>query len=367
MMADRNDQPRESAIQEGARNLLENCVGLEPDQTLLIVLEDGRLGYFDDAVGQYVADQAAAMGAQVHRLIAPRIEAPKHAPQLIKDAMRVADHTIFLARIGDQMRFYPLPGAGSKTMCYALDTRILGSEACRMPYGLMVEILDEIQSDIDQIGSWRITCPSGTDIAGTSDPDLYADNTRLDFTLKLFPLGPFRPLTCAHASGKVVTRFLPASATHLYEPFGVVLDEPVTVMIEKGRIADFQGRAEIADQARAHYEHVGQTLGIDPFVVHSWHAGTNPKIFYPDPPLESLERWNGVIHSHPRYAHLHTCGDYGPGEIALPIFDPSITFDNKDYWLDGALVVFEQERFLKIAERHGCSPEVFEMCGEIGF
>ena len=236
-----------------------------------------------------------------------------------------------------------------------------------MPYDLMAGILAEIQSDIDQIRSWRITCPNGTDIAGTSNPDVYANNAGLDFTLKMFPLGPFRPLTGTDASGKIVTRFLPASATHLYEPLGVILDEPVTVNIENGRIVDFQGRAEIAERVRAHYEHVGQTLGIDPFVVHSWHAGTNPKIFYPDQPLDSLERWNGVIHSHPRYAHFHTCGDYGPGEIALPIFDPSVTFDNEEYWIDGALAVFEQERFLKLAARHGCSSEMFAMSEEIGF
>lgn len=366
-MADRDEQAPDSAIQEGLRNLLENCVGLEPGQTLLIVLEDSRLGYFDEAVGRYVADRAAAMGAQVHRLIAPRIDAPERAPELIKEAMKTADHTIFLARIGDQMRFYPLPGSGSKTMCYALDTRILASEACRVPYGLMTDVLDAVQSDIDQIKSWRITCPSGTDIAGRSDPELYADKARLDFTLKLFPPGPFRPLTCAQASGKIVTRFLPASATHLYEPFGIVLDAPVTIIVEEGRIMDFQGQEGVAGQVRSHYEHVGQTLGIDPFVVHSWHAGTNPKIYYPDPPLDSIERWNGVVHSHPRYAHFHTCGDYGPGEIALSLFDPNVTFDNEDYWREGALVVFGEERFRKIAERHGCPPEVFEMCREIGF
>ena len=49
-MTEQKQPSTDSAIQEAVENLLQNCVGLQPGQTLLIVLEDGRLGYFDEAV-----------------------------------------------------------------------------------------------------------------------------------------------------------------------------------------------------------------------------------------------------------------------------------------------------------------------------
>jgi len=358
--------PRETGIATGIDNLLSNCMELAAGDTLLIVMEDPRIGYFDGDLAQLVSDEAEGRGANVHRLISPRIDAPEHSSALIKEAMKTADHTLFLARIGDQMRFYPLPGEGSKIMCYALDKMMLGSDACSIPYGLMTETLAEVQADIDKKTAWRITCPRGSDISGTYDPTVYSNQASLDFSLKLFPVGPFRPLTCANAEGKLVTSILPASATHLYDPFGITLDEPVVLVVEEGRIVDFEGKKEIVEKVRQHYVHVGETLGIDPFVVHSWHCGTNPKIIYPESAYLNIERWNGVVHSHPRYTHFHTCGNYGPGEIAVSIIDPTIQFDGEEYWRDGVLVLLEQERFNQIAERYGCPNSVFAMNPEIG-
>ena len=365
-MSAKGGEVEDAALLKGARNLLQNCIGLATDEMLLIVMEDGRLGFFDESVARVIADEATAMGARVHRLMAPRIKGPEVAPAVVSAALEAADHTIFLARIGDQMRFFPLPGKGSKTMCYALDNRILEAEVCTLPYGMSVDLLRAVQEQIDVATTWRVTCANGTDISGTSDPERYARKARLDFTLKLFPVGPFRPLSCATASGRVVTRFLPASATHLYEPFGLLLEEPVTVLIEQGRIVGFEGPAAVRGQVQRHYDHVGAFLDIDPFVVHSWHGGTNPCIYYPDPALENLERWNGVVHSHPRYTHFHTCGNYGPGEIALSLLDATITFDERLCWSEGRLVAVTQEEMRAIAARYGCPADTLTRLAAIG-
>jgi len=43
------------------------------------------------------------------------------------EAIEAAAHTIFLNRIGDQLRFAPLPGTGSKIMSYVLDMDFLAA------------------------------------------------------------------------------------------------------------------------------------------------------------------------------------------------------------------------------------------------
>ena len=362
---DARSAPGAQAMREGARNLLINCVGLEAGEQVLIVREDSRYRYYDDDAPSCVEDEAQTLGARVHSMRTPLIAGPEDVPALLGAAMQHVDHTVFFSRIGDQMRFYPLPGPGSKTMCYALDAGFLGAEVCRVPYGLMVEVLGRLQSALNKTTRWRVKCPMGTDISGESDPRAHAGEPSAGFTVRLFPLGPFRTFSCKSAAGRLVTQWLPASATHRYEPYGIVLEKPIALIVEQGRIVDFEGDSAAAS-ARDHYARVSSELGIDPFVVHSWHAGTNPKIFYSQPADDDVERWNGVMHSHPRYAHFHTCGDYNPGEIVVPIIDPTIYIDDEVYWDGGRLVFLERDEVRALLKEFPGVEDAFEMRMDIG-
>ena len=351
---------------EGAQNLLRNCVGLQSGQQLLIVREPDSECYYDQLAPDTVEREAVSMGAQVHSLRTPTVMGPDDAPEFLRITLEHVDHTVFFSRIGDQMRFYPLPGPGTKTMCYALDAQMLAGEACRVPYQLTLETLSYVQSRLDHTTHWRVTCPSGTDISGSSEPVVGAPDPKTAFTIRLFPLGPFRTFSCAEASGRLVSRWLPGSATHRYEPYGLILEEPVALMIEHGRIIDFEGPSRIAQMARDHYEHVGSCFDIDPFVVHSWHGGTNPKIFYPGSAESDIERWNGVLHSHPRYIHFHTCGAYNPGEIAVGLVDASVFINDEPYWEQGRLTLLDRDDAHELLDRYPGQENAFEMCMDIG-
>ena len=280
--------------------------------------------------------------------------------------MEHVDHTIFTSRIGDQMRFYPLPGSGTKTMCYALDARMLAGAACRVPYGLSLQTLSFVQEKLNKATQWRVTCPLGTDVSGVSDPVTYAADPNAGFTVRLFPLGPFRTFSCSESSGRLVTRWLPGSATHRYEPYGLLLDEAVALVMSNGRIVNFEGPAKIVERVREHYEHVASCFGIDPYIVHSWHGGTNPKIFYPDSADADIERWNGVMHSHTRYTHFHTCGAYNPGEIVVGLIDASIFIDGQRYWDNGRLSLLDQDEAQALLSGHPNQEDAFKMEMEIG-
>ena len=336
----------------GARNLLEGCVGLAAGERLLLVVEDSAHGYYAAAAPACVGEVAAGLGAAVETYRAPLIGGPDDLPADLAQRIGAADHVVFFARIGDQLRFTALPGKADKTMCYALDGGVLGSALCRMPQGLMTAVLARLEQAIAAASRWRMTCPLGTMIEGSVE-NFHASaegeagggeqGGAGGFSLKLFPEMIFRPLPCRSASGRVaVARWVMATANRVYEPARLDLDRPVFARVDGGRIAGFEGPGATVAALEAHYRHVGALFGIDPWVVHSWHAGIHPKTTYPRPAGENLERWGGLAFASPRYAHFHTCGDYPPGEIAWSLFDVTASFDGETFWRDGRLVFLDR-------------------------
>jgi len=326
-------------LSAGARNLLINCAGLGANDRVLIVRESAADGYYDEAVPRILACEAECLGAHIQTFDAEVIDGPEDFPQILIGAMERADHTIFCSRIGDVMRFIRMPGKGTVTMCYALDPNYLAADFSQVPYQLQKAVRARLQTALNQAREWRVTCALGSDVVGTSDPVIYARDTDHDFSLRLFPIGTFRPFPCDSMNGRLVTRWLPPAVTHRYQPYGIVLDEPVAAIIEKGRIVTFEGKS--ASAARAHYEKVGAALDTDPFIVDSWHGGINPKVFYSGAAEDNIERWAGVMWGSPRYTHFHSCGDYSPGEVLLSIIDPTIEIDGKTYWKDGRFIFLE--------------------------
>jgi hypothetical protein len=350
----------------GIENLLNECVGLKSGQSLLIVAEMEYENYYQSQIVTDVTQAAEAMGCRVFILCAGRIMGPEHSPELVKHAMENNDHTIFFSRIGDQMRFFPLTGSGSKTMCYMLNREMMSSQAGRIPHSMMAAILASLQKQIDTISQWHLQCPLGTDLKGSVVPQTKKERSALSFTVNLFPNGPFRPIEASNSNGVIVTRFLPASGTHIYKPLGLILGSPVSLVVEQGRIVDFRGESSVAKSVKKHYLKVGGLLNIDPFVIHSWHAGANPTVYFPYPIEGDLERWNGVLHSHPRYAHVHTCGNYGPGEISCGLLDPTIDFDGVQYWNQGKLKYLERPEIKSLVQSYGVSYENLIADTEIG-
>jgi len=67
----------------GARNLLENCVGVRPGERILIVREAPGLGHYDEAAAECVEREAAAMGCRPSAFDCPQVEGPEEVPQAL--------------------------------------------------------------------------------------------------------------------------------------------------------------------------------------------------------------------------------------------------------------------------------------------
>ena len=359
-------------LQKGAQNLLLGCVGLAPGEQVLLVREDPGPGYYDAAAGDAVEAEARRLGAQVHSLwTAAPLDGPESFPKVVAAAMQEVDHTIFFSRIGDQVRFASLPGHGTCTMTYALDAGYLASDFCTLPHALMQAVLSRFEAELDRAQAFRITCPLGTDVTGSLAPPAAAESgtaeEKTDFTLKLFPLAIFRPISCTDMSGRVMlANWLMATGNQSYEPQILDLDTPVAAVIEQGRIVDFEGEAALCAKVRGHYARVAGLFGIDSRVVHSWHVGIHPKTYYEGTAQDNVDRWGNVMFASPRYLHFHTCGDYAPGEIAWSVIDTSVSLDGTPYWQDGRFVFLEREDLRALlADYPGCE-DAFEMRMDIG-
>ena len=350
----------------GARNLLVNCIGVRSGDEVLIIREPSALGHYDDASPECVAEEASRLGARVHSIWPPEIDGPNNLPGTLVAAMERADHTVFFSQVGDQVRFNALPGAGSKTMSYALDLDYLGSQLCTTPFALMEMVHAKLVAELAQASRWRITCPNGTDAGGRIDSEYFAKSAPGHFSLKLFPVMIFDPLPCLEMNGRVViTHWLTTTATHRFDRGPLVLETPITVETENARIAHFSGEPALVAKVRNHYREVADHFASEADTVHSWHAGINPRTYYAGNALDNLVRWGGICFGSPRFTHFHTCGD-NPGLIVWSLFDATITIDDEVYWRDGRFVFLEREDIQAELERYPDAAGAFEMRCDLG-
>ena len=260
---------------------------------------------------------------------------------------------LFLARLGDQLRFQSMPPGARPIVSYALDTEMLASPFGTAPYQAFVALKAAIDTLLAEAREIRVTCPLGTDFKGRLDP---AAATTADVTVRRFPLSVFTPLDASGFAGRVaVARFLVGTGSQYYRPYHLPLESTLFVELEGNRLVSWGGPASVVAKARRHYEFVAGQFDIDANFVHSWHAGIHPGCAYRMPAAKNYERWSGGAFGNPRLLHFHTCGAYAPGEICWNIVDPTITIDGRIIWKHGRIAADELPAMREILQRF---PEV---------
>lgn len=337
-------------LHAGAVNLLTRCGGLSAGDSVLIVREPPGLGYYRECIVDGLTQAAASLGIRATVVQAPFTETATAPDEALVTAMRAADLTVFLARLGDQLRFQDLPGAIRAIVCYALDGIMLGSGFGRLDHAAMVQLRDRIDNAMGQARSITVTCPAGTDFTGHVAP---IDAKPKDTNTIRFPLSVHSPVPAMNFSGRIAQRgFLVGTGSRFYQPYACALEDVLFVEIDGNRITGFSGSTSDVARARAHYRGIGERYGIDPYFVHSWHCGIHPGCAFRDPARDSFERWSGSAFGNPRLLHVHTCGAYAPGEISLNILDPTVTVDGIALWQAGRLVPEAIPGATEILDRH---------------
>lgn len=349
-----------AALRAGIDNLLGNCIEARPGESLTIVSEQGRGSHYSATLDKVIAAQARERSLDTSIIAAPFLEDAAALPADIRRAIDAADHTLFLARIGDQLRFTEQHGAGTKTMCYALDEQSFASPFCSAHYKFFLGLKSLINTAMFGEKQIVISCASGTHLVGVSPTDPGNDDVD-DVTIRRFPMTTFRPIPASTFSGRLaLSKWLCPTGSRYYEPDHVLINGVVFALVENGRIVNFEGDEREVKKVRAHYEFVADKFGIEGDIIHSWHAGFHPQNGYTGLARDNLARWSGSAFGNPRYLHLHTCGNYAPGEICISVFDPSISVDGVDLWRTGKLVFADTPKARALQADYPGMRELFE-------
>jgi hypothetical protein len=317
---------------DGARNLLLGCAGAQPGESLLIVEEDPALGYYGPGLAAAVAATAEGLSITTTTRRVGFSPSVGPLPDDLAAAMQAADHTLFLARLGDQLRYTDMPAGTRPIISYALDLEMLASPLGTAPAPVFEAMKALINGFLASAAEITVTCPLGTRMTGRVRPGAASNNT----TVKRFPTTVFAPLDAIGFAGRiVVAHFLVGTGSNFYQPYGIPLETPLIAHIADGRLRHWEGPE--AAGAEAHYTHVAGLFDIDAHAIHSWHAGIHPGCAYPMPAHQNYERWSGGAFGNPRLLHFHTCGAYAPGEICWNLIDATLVADGVTLYEAGRL------------------------------
>lgn len=319
----------------GAQNLLRNCAGLGPGARLLILREAPVLGFYGENLADQIATTAKTLQIEATIRDAPFVADLVEPDANTKDFIQAADCTLFLARMGDQIRFRDALSDAHAVVSYALNSEMLASPFGTLDHRAFLRLKQAVDKALACARMIHVTCPLGTDFSGQCGTTDAAG----DVNVTRFPMSVFTPCTANGFKGQVAQGgFLVGTGSKYYTPYACPLEDTLFVVFEGQRITGFRGSADDVSAAKAHYEFVAHKFGIEPHFVHSWHAGIHPGCRFLSPASQNFERWSGGAFGNPRLLHFHTCGDYAPGEISLNVLDPSIRLDGVAVWENGRLM-----------------------------
>lgn len=342
---------------QGARNLLANCAKARVGDRLLIAYEPPEFGFYDcEAVGCVVA-AAEELGIHIDTV---NVGFTPETPHLMPDLMarfEAADIILFLARLGDQLRFSDMPRGKKIIVSFAVTQELFGSGFANGHHDAFTALKTRINDVLASAENVHVTCAAGTDFTGRPAMDLSAKG---DTSVLRFPMSVFTPVPAHSFSGRVaLAGFLTGTGSRYYPNYTIEFERPLAALFDQGRLTGFDGSREDVRRANQHYDYVSDLFGIDRNFVHSWHAGIHPGCGYPWDMRQNMERWGGAAFGNPRILHFHTCGAYAPGEISWNMIDPTITIDGVPVWENGVLHIDRLPGGPEIIAPYPCARALF--------
>jgi len=143
----------------GARNLLLNCAGAETGDRLLIAFEPSDLGFFADDAFECLVGEAVRLGLTVESVDVGFDAENPHLPKPLLRKMASFDIILFLARLGDQLRFSDMPRGKKIIVSFALNARLLGAGFGTANHSAFVALKSAVNSALSRAGEIRISVP----------------------------------------------------------------------------------------------------------------------------------------------------------------------------------------------------------------
>lgn len=324
-----------AGTRRAVENMLFECAGARPGARLLVLEEPPDLGHYDNDLAVAVVHAAEGLGLHVLRHDIGFTPEPAGLSDAVLAQMAAADHILYLARLGDQMRFRPLPHADKSIVSYAVTLESLAGPFGTVPHGAMLALKTAVNAAMAGAREIRISCPLGTELRGRM---LSSDAPLADVGIRRFPMCVFAPVPMDGFAGRVaLARFLVGTGSIYYQPFLHEFDGVAMVHVKGTRVSGYDGPADVVAGIRAHVATLAGRYGLDGDFVHSWHGGIHPGCGFAGRANDNPGRWSGSAFGNPRLLHFHGCGAYAPGEVCWNLLDPTVTLDGVALWQQGRL------------------------------
>jgi hypothetical protein len=264
---------------QGVWNLVRNVADVQRGDNILIFNEYGQV---DERLVALMVEAIKEQGALCHVMWGEPVELGRSSlPKVLIGAVVSADKVIHNYPSG-------LPGksAGPSLLPKYLDkdkgpVRItnlfctvehMASEHARYPWKVVMALYNKVEEIFSSATRWRITTPSGTDIAGkvgkVSSRMAILEGQKSPFNVS-FPTMTYCPVGSIEASGRI-------AVDHCAIP-PIRIDHPPVVLFEGDRIVSVEGATEAAQQYRMALKQSREQYGDPADFLDSWHGGAHPE------------------------------------------------------------------------------------------
>ncbi|HVZ54319.1 MAG TPA: hypothetical protein VG986_20310 [Pseudolabrys sp.] len=336
----------------GIDNLLINCAEVKSGANVLFINEPSF--FIERDAVEAMEERARMLGATVTSLWTGRAGGPDSIAESIIKQIEAADITIFNHTMGAMLRLRPIAGGGIRVLNYATTRSLLESDYARVAHNLWAEASKMAIQEINRVRRWHITCDLGTEVEGVVPESESQGIKGMDaFAIRTFPIGTHRPTSSMQARGRLAVRWFTSASLHDFGSQGIKLEEPIMLEFADGKIRGFTGNQRLIDKTVDYLEEVGNKTHKEGMMINSWHAGINPQTYSPwNDDNDSLEAWMNVAHNSPHILHFHAIGESIPGELSVPIIDPTVTMDDKKMWQGGRFLPLERPEFVAVTKRY---------------
>ena len=347
----------EAKIREGVANLVRNCVGVEPGESVLLLNENGGV---DHALVELMEEAVRAEGGTAYSLWVDPLTGISEMPVVLGAAVLAADKLVMNANLNRVVLLEHLR-ANDKASMVRINNRSRAADAFTSEHALfnwklVMALAGKIQEVTAAADGWQITSPYGTNISGrvakgseVADA-FFAQDAEASRTERVFPGEVYAPVGSTGASG-VIAFDHPGFADK--ERFV----NPMMLTVEGGLVTNVEWREEperpgqrvdptgntvfTSDQLVSLLKANEEKFGHDrAYALDSWHGGMHPRAVR-----------KGGQQSNPDTMHFHI-GNV-PAARSAYTSDQTITLDGKPFWVDGKPALLQDQFIKDIAAEHG--------------
>ena len=347
----------EAKVLEGVENLIQNCVGVQQGESVLLLNEKGGV---DPALVELMEGAIKSAGGTAYSLWVEPLVGISEMPAVVGSAVLAADKLVLNASLDRVVLLDHLRANGQPDMVRINNrSRVpeaFASEHARFNWQLVMAIAAKVHEVTSAATEWTITTPHGTDMRGrvASGSEVadafFVQDAEASRTERVFPGEVYSPVGSTASNG-VIAFDHPGMADkeRFHNPMMLTVKDSMLTDIEwreeparPGQKDDASGntvytREQLVRLLQANEEKYGHDRA---YVLDSWHGGMHPK---------AVKRGGQQSNQDTMHFHIGSV----PSARSAYSSDQTIELDGRPFWTEGRCVLLDDPELKAMAKEYG--------------